>query len=84
MFTKGQKVVCADGDFPLAIKKVYRQLPRKGEVYTVRSTFVGRSLTGEPGEIGLLLEELVNPRDSRVVGDVKPELGFNSGRFYAA
>lgn len=81
MFTKGQKVVCVNADFPIEVKKAFTQLPIAGETYTVRSTFVGRSTSGQPGEIGVLLEELTNPKDIRVAGKTKPELGFSAERF---
>jgi len=87
MFTKGQKVVCINDEFsPLALE-LYAQLPKKDSVYTVRAVFIGRgNLTRagsgqQDGEIGLLLEELVNPRDPALKTGLSGELGFNSERF---
>jgi hypothetical protein len=87
MFVKGQKVVCINDEFsPLALE-LFSQLPKKGRIYTVRAVYVGRgNLTREgsgqqDGEIGLLLEELVNPRDPALKTGLNGELGFNSERF---
>ncbi len=87
MFTKGQKVVCINDEFPALALEMYSQLPKKGSVYTVRSVYIGRgNLTKaesgqKDGEIGLLLEELVNPRDPALKTGLSGELGFNSERF---
>lgn len=87
MFTKGQKVVCINDDFPALARKMYSQLPRKDVVYTVRAVFLGRgNLTAagsgkQDGEIGILLEELSNPRDPALKNGLDGELGFNSERF---
>lgn len=87
MFTKGQKVICINDEFPPLAREIYAQLPRKDSVYTVRAVFIGRgNLTRagsgkQDGEIGLLLEELVNPRDPALKTGLNGELGFNSDRF---
>lgn len=87
MFSKGQKVVCINDEFPPLARELYTQLPRKDSVYTVRAVFIGRgNLTRagsgkQDGEIGLLLEELVNPRDPALKNGLNGELGFNSERF---
>lgn len=87
MFSKGQKVVCINDEFPPLAREIYAQLPRKDSVYTVRAVFIGRgNLTQagsgkQDGEIGLLLEELVNPRDPALKSGLNGELGFNSERF---
>lgn len=84
MFTVGQKVVCVDDQFDSLTASVYRALPVKDVVYTIRAVYVGRSqLACAPGssdgEIGVLLVELVNPPDP---GNLhKQELGFKSERF---
>ena len=87
MFVKGPKVVCINDEFPAAAKKLYSQLPKRDSVYTVRSVYIGRgnytrAESGQKdGEIGLLLEELVNPRDPSLKSNLQGELGFNSERF---
>jgi hypothetical protein len=80
----GQQVVCVDDQFPKPLAKHYVNLPIKGKTYTVRAVFVGRRLmhpTGRAadGEIGLLLQELVNGTDPR--NKHRQELGFNSECF---
>ena len=82
----GEQVVCVDDQFPRPLAKYYINLPKKDNTYTVRAVFIGRGVmhpAGETthGEIGLLLEELVNGMDPRHKN--KQELGFNSARFRA-
>ncbi len=89
MFSKGQKVVCVNDEFPELVRALYSQLPRKGAVYTVRAVYIGRGGLvraaggggASDGEIGVLLEELVNPRDPTLKKGLNGELGFNSERF---
>ena len=79
---KGQKVVCVNATFPPIIQALYKQLPVKGDVYTIREVFLGREKIvrgGESATVGLLLEELKNPPDPFHQG--KQELGFSSERF---
>jgi hypothetical protein len=80
----GEQVVCVDAQFPRPLARYYVNLPMKDNTYTVRAVFVGRGVmhpAGETthGEIGLLLEELVNGLDAR--HKHKQELGFSSARF---
>ncbi|HWX19700.1 MAG TPA: hypothetical protein VN578_07320 [Candidatus Binatia bacterium] len=83
----GQQVVCVDDHFPKPLAKHYDNLPVKGEIYTIRSVFLGRRLMhptpgaadSENGQIGLLLRGLVNGTDPR--NKYCQELGFNSERF---
>jgi hypothetical protein len=87
MFMKGQKVVCVNGKFPDLARQMYAQLPQQDSVYTIRAIFIGRgnlSAAGSgksDGEIGVLLEELRNPRDPALKNGLDGELGFNSERF---
>jgi hypothetical protein len=87
MFTKGQKVVCINDEFPAAAAKLYTQLPKKDSVYTIRGMYVGRGSYfqhdsgSKDGEIGVLLEELINPADPSLKAGLRGELGFNSERF---
>jgi hypothetical protein len=92
MFTTGQKVVCINDDFEPWVYDLYRALPKKDKVYTVRSVGVGRSnptfavdddaeikLTGAEFDLLILLKELTNPDDPH--SSMKQELGFRSERF---
>lgn len=87
MFVKGQKVVCINDDFPPEARKLFVDFPKKGSVYTVRAMYIGRGSyfrheSGQKdGEIGLLLEEILNPRDPSLKKGLNGELGFNSERF---
>jgi hypothetical protein len=68
---KGQKVVCINDGFNDFVKAVYKQLPVKGDTYTIREVFLGREKIvkgGDSATVGLLLEELVNPPDPFHVG----------------
>ncbi|HTB80074.1 MAG TPA: hypothetical protein VK717_04225 [Opitutaceae bacterium] len=79
---KGQKVVCINDTFSPFIRGLYKQLPVKGDTYTIREVFLGREKIvkgGETATVGLLLEELKNPPDPFHEG--KQELGFTSERF---
>ena len=81
----GEYVVCVDDRFPKPLARCYLNLPVRDRTYTVRAVFVGRGVIHpgpgtDDGEIGLLLEELVNGMDPR--HKYKQELGFNSERFH--
>lgn len=79
---KGQKVVCINATFTPVILALYKQLPVKGDVYTIREVFLGRERIvrgGDSATVGLLLEELKNPPDPFHQG--QQELGFSSERF---
>lgn len=92
MFQSGQRVVCIDDDFEPWVYDLYRALPKKDQVYTVRAVRAGRSnprfditeeaelkLTGAEFDILILLKELINPDDPH--SSVKQELGFRAERF---
>lgn len=79
---KGQKVVCTNDSFTAVIRAIYKQLPVKGNTYTIREVFLGREKVvkgGDSATVGLLLTELVNPPDPFHAG--QQELGFSSERF---
>jgi hypothetical protein len=60
MFYIGQKVVCINDSFPLRILEFASNLPRKDQIYTIRSIWRGKSIyTGEL-KLGFNLEELQN------------------------
>jgi hypothetical protein len=92
MFQTGQRVVCINDDFAPWVYDLYRALPRKDQIYTVRSVAIGRSnptfQVNEDAEIQLktaeidiliLLKELINGEDPH--SSVKQELGFRAERF---
>jgi hypothetical protein len=91
-YSKGSKCVCIDDKFPVWVYGLYTQLPKKGEIYVIRSSGMGNAMPefgkNEEGKIcttsfeedfAILLEELHNPPDPfNKTGD---ELGFRSVRF---
>lgn len=92
MFQTGQKVVCINDEFEPWVFDLYRSLPKKDRIYTVRAVGVGRSnptftvnddaeikLKAAEFDILILLKELLNPDDPH--SSVKQELGFRSERF---
>jgi len=92
MFATGQRIVCINDDFEPWVYDLFRSLPKKDQVYTVRSIGMGRSnpqfalnedaelkLTGAEFDFLLLLKELINPDDPH--SSVKQELGFRAERF---
>jgi hypothetical protein len=87
MFEKGQKLACINDDFSATIRRLYRQLPRKDEIYTVRDVRIGRlnvtSGAGGDNTISylVLLEELHNPDDPYMREGAGEEMGFRSDRF---
>ena len=79
---KGQKVICINDTFSPTVRALYKQLPAKDTIYTVREVFLGREKIvkgGDTATVGLLLEELTNPQDPFHQGE--QELGFSSERF---
>lgn len=79
---KGQKVICVNDSFSAAVRALYKQLPVKDHIYTIREVYLGREKVirgGDTATVGLLLEELHNPPDPFHQG--KQELGFSSERF---
>lgn len=92
MFKTGQRVACINDCFDPWVYDLYRALPKKDHVYTIRTVRPGRSnpdftvtpdaeikLTGAEFDILVLLEELNNPDDH--YSTVKQELGFRAERF---
>ncbi len=80
----GQEVVCVDDYCPGPLAKYYTNLPVKGKTYTIRAVFIGRRVMhtkpgAADGEIGVLLQELINGTDPR--NKHGQELGFNAERF---
>lgn len=87
MFEKGQKLACINDDFSATIRRLYRQLPRKDRIYTVRDVRIGRLnvTSGSNGDNAVsflvLLEELHNPDDPYMRENAGEEMGFRSDRF---
>lgn len=92
MFRNGQRVVCIDDDFEPWVFDLFRALPKKNGIYTVRSMKMGRSnpqfvvdddanlsIGAAEFDILLLLEELINPDDPH--SSIQQELGFRAERF---
>ena len=91
MFATGEKIVCINDEFAPWVFDLYKQLPKKGSIYTVRATGMGaanpnwaisdegifRGAT-EP-DFNVLLEELHNPDDTTC--SFKQELSFKAERF---
>ena len=86
MFIEGQQIVCVNDEFPAWVHKLYKELPQRDHVYTVRALMLGASnarTTPTPAdrteEIAVLLFELVNPSYGQ--GKETNEAGFNAERF---
>lgn len=92
MFQTGQRVVCINDDFEPWVFDLYRSLPKKDQIYTIRSMGIGRAnpkfevdadanLTISKADVDfiVLLKELVNPDDPH--STIKQELGFRAERF---
>ena len=76
MFLPNQKVVCIDGRFPIGIEKLYSELPKEGNTYTIRDIVPGIGLTGEEGEVAVYLIEITGPLNAHGI-----ERGFKAERF---
>ena len=81
----GKKVVCINDDFPEAwVHVLYKQLPKKDQIYTVRDVRMGREDISDTGldsmVMTITLMELKNGFDPLFKAG-KAELGFNSIRF---
>jgi hypothetical protein len=87
MFTKGQRVVCINDEFPALALETHSQLPKKDSAYTVRSVNAGRgNLTKaesgqRDGAMSRPLEELANRRVLALKSGLPGELGLYSERF---
>jgi hypothetical protein len=92
MFQTNQKIVCIDDTFQPWVYDLYKSLPRKDSVYTVRAMGAGRSnpsfvvdddaqikMAAAEFDMLVLLKELRNPDDPH--SSVKQELGFRAERF---
>jgi hypothetical protein len=75
---KGQKVVCVDDKVEREIRLLYDQWISKGTTYVIRDVVLAQNRKGEWGEVGLLLQGIVN--DTQSVAPFQ-ERSFNSERF---
>lgn len=75
---KGQKVICVDDKVEPEIRRLYDKWISKGTIYVVRDMVLAQNRKGEWGEVGLLLQGVVNPTQT-----IPPfqERSFNSERF---
>lgn len=75
---EGSKVVCIDDTWPQGILRYYTDLPKLGQIYTIRTIEVGVGRDGVEGEVAVTLKEIVNP-----VSKTPPhrERGFKQERF---
>lgn len=91
MFQTGQKVVCVDDKFDAWVFDMYKQLPKKDSVYTIRMCGMGAARPNfnvsadgvfrgdnEP-DFNVLLDELINPNDATC--QFEQELSFRADRF---
>jgi hypothetical protein len=60
MWYVGQKVVCVDDRFPRRVLEWASNLPRKGQIYTIRSIGRGECIYTGQLRFGFKLEELQN------------------------
>lgn len=86
MFEPGEKVVCVNGDFSATVRHLYKELPVKDEIYTVRDVRIGRAQVTTQGGANdvsylVLLQELRNPDDPYMRDGAGEEMGFRSDRF---
>ena len=74
----GQKVLCVDDKVEPEIRQLYDKWISKGTIYVIRDVMLAQNRKGEWGEIGLLLQGVVNPPQT-----IPPyqERSFNSERF---
>jgi hypothetical protein len=82
VFNKGQKVVCIDDKFSLRVFGLFVAFPKEGMTYTIREVRSidmpeNEKLGLPPVEIRVLLQEIVNPKDTAT----GLERGFRAERF---
>lgn len=75
MFHIGQEVICVNDDFTNSFKLSDEKFPVKGSIYHIRD------IEDVHGEIGLRLEELVNPQRTGFGSKEPWECCFKSARF---
>lgn len=61
MIVPGSLVICINDDFPVQVWDYAREVPRKGNVYTVKEIAPGRNPVTKVSGPGLVLFELDNP-----------------------
>ncbi len=70
--------MCVDDKVEPEIRRLYDSWIRKGTIYVIRDVVLAQNRKAEWGEVGLLLQGVVNPTQS-----IPPfqERSFNSERF---
>ena len=84
MYESGEKLVCVDDKIHPEIAFLYKQLPKKGQVYTCRECSIGTTnvfAADQNVTFKVLLEELINDIDPYTETGCREELGFRSDRF---
>lgn len=90
MFAIGMKLVCIDDVFPTWAKVVYKELPKKGNIYTLRHFDAGctdiKNITENEDKSVLFLGTkgyvvLVNELKNPIHPKSGKEMGFNATRF---
>jgi hypothetical protein len=72
----GQKVVCINDSFPVAVVDWCASLPIAGHDYTIRAIQVGHNGPNGTQNLGFLLTQIINPKFS-----LGCEAGFVNTRF---
>jgi len=84
MFEPQEKVVCVNDKIHPEIAYLYKNLPVKNTVYTVRECSIGTTnvfAADQNVTFKVLLEELINDVDPFTIQGCQEELGFRSDRF---
>jgi hypothetical protein len=78
MIVPGSLVICINDNFPVLVWDYAREIPRKGNVYTVKDVGPGRDPVTRVSGPGLVLFELDNPWPRP---DSKIQVRFSIWRF---
>lgn len=84
MYEKNDRVVCIQDYIHPEIAYLYKQTPKKGQIYTIRECSIGTTnvfAADQNVTFKVLLEELINDVDPFTTQGCQEELGFRSDRF---
>jgi hypothetical protein len=86
MYEKGNRIICVNDKFEPDIACLFKMLPEKGEIYTVRECTIGTTNPWNGAihdniSFKVLLEELINDIDPCTIKGCQEEMGFASHRF---